>query len=166
MSRFEYLYAFILILILYPHYLYSKFKVLIPLILNNTHDDQQLMINSPRNDMYTKHKLSMIHIWTLQYFVEDCVYLSLFPLFVNAATTKTVNADEWFESLESFISIISIFLNLWIWMTRCMNETYFKCYAFDVNKVFIFIAPCIYKLMLNWVRMNYSHTQNYMSTYE
>ena len=33
-------------------------------------------------------------------------------IFVNTTTTKTVNFDERFESLVSFISIISIFLKL------------------------------------------------------
>ena len=62
--------------------------------------------------------------------------------FTIAVTTKTVNVDGWFESLESFISIISIFLNLWIWMNRRMNQTYYECYEFDVNVVLIFIATC------------------------
>ena len=89
---------------------------------------------------------------------DCCLCLFLSSLFVNPATTKTVKVVEWFESLESFISItrISIFLNLWILMSRRMNQTYFECYEFDVNVVLILIATCTYKSMLNWVQMNQS----------
>ena len=66
---------------------------------------------------------------------------------------KTVNFDEWFESLESFINI---FLNLWIWMSRRMNQTYFEWYEFDINVVLMLIATYTYKSMLNWVLMNKS----------
>ena len=81
-----------------------------------------------------------------------CLFLSSF--FVNAATT--VNVDEWYELLESFLSIVSIFLNLWIWMSGRMNQTYFECYEFDVNVVLILIVTYTYTSMLNWVRMNQS----------
>ena len=98
-----------------------------------------------------------------------CLCLSFF-YFVNATTTKAVNTGEWFESLESFIIIV---LNLWIWMSRRMNRTYFECHEFDVNVVLKLIATCTYKSMLNWVRLNQSswisilrHTQNFMSTCE
>ena len=168
--NFSYLYAFIFILILYSHYSYSKFEVLIPLILNNTHD---VDFQSSWIDIYMKHKINMILIRTLQYSVEGCVFallavfvINFLPFFVNATTTKTVNFDEWFESLASYRSIC---LNLWIGMSRPMNQIYFECYEFDVNIVIILIATCTYKSMLNWVRMNQSrltHTQNFMSTYE
>ena len=110
--------------------------------------------------IYKNHKLSMIRIQTLQYSVESWVFdlhasfvFGFYSFFVNAATTKTVNFYKFFEWLESFISI---FLNLWIWMRKLMNQTYFECYEFDVNSVIILIATCIYKSRLNWVRMNQS----------
>ena len=83
-----------------------------------------------------------------------CLYffLSLSYFFVNLATTKTVNVDEWFESLESFISIISIFPNFWIYMSRHMNQTYIECYAFDVNVVLKLIALII----RNWSLHHFS----------
>ena len=81
-----------------------------------------------------------------------CHFSSSF--FVNATTTKTVNFNESFASLESFTSIISIFLNLWIWMSRLINQTYFELYEFDVNVVLILMATCSYKSTLYWVRMN------------
>ena len=54
-----------------------------------------------------------------------CLCLVLSSLFVNAAAAKTV---------------ISIFLNLWIPKSRCMNQPYFECYEFDINVVLILIA--------------------------
>ena len=102
----------------------------------------------------------MIRIRTLQYSVKGCVFPLLavffFFFFVNTTTSKTVNFDELFEPFESFISIISIFLNLWIWMRSRMNQTYFECYEFHVNVVLILIATCTYQSMLNWGRMNQS----------
>ena len=102
-----------------------------------------------------------------------CLFLFLsFFLFVNATTNKTVNFDEWFESLESLLCIISNFLNSWIWMSRRMNQTDFECYKFDANIVLILIATCTYKLMLQWVRMNQSSwisillTHSYSKFYE
>ena len=124
--NFWYLYAFILILILYSHCSYSKFEVPIILILNNTHDVIDfdfLWLN-----IYKNHKISMILIKTPQYSVERCVlsllavFGSFFLLFfVNATITKNVIFNERFESLEPIMSIISIFLNLWIWMSRLMH---------------------------------------------
>ena len=49
-----------------------------------------------------------------------CLCFFISPFFLNATTTKIVNFDKWFESLESYLSIISNFLNLWIWMSRHM----------------------------------------------
>ena len=135
-----------LILILYSHCLHSKFEVLILLILNNTYD--VVNFDSSWIDIYRKHKMGMIRIRTLQYSIKDCVCLCLpFSFFVNAATTKNVNVNEWFESLESFVSTISIFLNVWIWMSRHMNQTYFECYEFDINVALIVIATWTYKSM-------------------
>ena len=71
-----------------------------------------------------------------------CLWLFLYSFFVM------------FESLESFISI---FLNLYIWMSRRMNQTYFECYEFDLNVVLILIVTCSYRSMLNRVRMNQSN---------
>ena len=36
------------------------------------------------------------------------------------------------------------------------HQTYFECYEFDDDVVFILIATCTYKSMLNWQRMNHS----------
>ena len=85
-------------------------------------------------------------------------YLCLFPssFFVNATTTKIVNFDEWLESFESFLSVIRIFLKLWMWTNKHINQTYFERYEFDVSVVLVLIATCTYKSMLNWVRMNQS----------
>ena len=52
-----------------------------------------------------------------------------------------------------FIAIISIFLNLWILMSRHMNQIYFEGYEFDVKVV---TETCTYKSMLNWIQMNQS----------
>ena len=116
--NFGYLYAPILILKLYPHYSFSK-KVLILLILNNTHDivdfdspwiydihEAYIKYDSNTNPTILSRRLCVFFACFL------CIFLSYF--FVNAATTRTVNVDEWFESLESYISIINIFLKLWI----------------------------------------------------
>ena len=65
-----------------------------------------------------------------------CLWHFLSTFFVNVATTKTVNFDECFKSFESF--------NLWIWMSRHMNQTYFECYEFDVNIVLMLIASYTY----------------------
>ena len=83
-----------------------------------------------------------------------CLCLFGLSFSVNSATIKTVNCEEWFESFESFLSTVSIFLNLWIWMS--MNQTNFEGYEFDVNVGLIPIATCTYKSMLNCVRMNQS----------
>ena len=108
----------------------------------------------------------MIREWILQYSLKGCVialpwyqiFVILFFLFcfVNATTTKTENLNEWFESIESFMSIIGILRNLWIWMSRRLSQTYFECYEFVVNVVLIHIATCTYKSMLNRVQMNQS----------
>ena len=146
----------------YSYYSYSKIEVEINnilLILNTTHDVDDF--DSLWINIYKNHKICMIRIWTLQYSVEGCC-LCLSSFLVNTARTKTVNVDEWFKSLESFMRIISTLLNLWIWMSRHMNQTYFECYKYHV--VFILIATCTYKSMLSWVRKN--HTQNYISSYE
>ena len=101
-------------------------------------------------------------------FVVSAFLLSLFFsffVFVNATTTKTENCDEWFELLESFMSTLSVFLNLWIWMSRRINQTCFECYEFDVNIVLILIANCNYKSMLQWVRMSQSNWISILLTY-
>ena len=103
---------------------------------------------------YDSHTNTTILSRRLRVCFACCLCLFLSSFFVNAATTKTVNVDEWFESLESFINIIRIFLNLWIWMSRRTNQIYFSCYEFDINVVLILIATCAYKSMLNWVRTN------------
>ena len=119
--NFSYSYVFVLILILYSYYSYSKFE----LIFNNKHD--VVDFGSPWIDIYRTHKICMIPIRTLQYSLEDCVFallavfmFSLPFFFVNATTTKTVNFDEWFESLESFMSVFT-FQNLWIRMSSRMS---------------------------------------------
>ena len=151
-------------------------EVLIVLILNKTHDvdfvspwidiykNRKVRIrtlqylvegcvfdfDSPWSDTYKKRK---VRIRTVQYSVECCVCclacsLCLFitSFIVNTATNKT----------EMIMMMISIFLNLWIWMNTCIHQTYFECYKFDVNFVLILIATCTYKSILNWVRMNQS----------
>ena len=72
--NFWWLYAFILILISYSYdyFSYSKLEVLIVLILNNMHD----VVN-----WYTKHKICMIRVRTLQHLLEVCVF-ALFAVFV------------------------------------------------------------------------------------
>ena len=77
---------------------------------------------------------------------ENCFFIfSFFFFFVNVTITRAVNFDGWFESFEWFMSIISIFLNLWVWMSRHRNQTHFECYEFDVDVVLILIATCTYK---------------------
>ena len=107
-------------------------------------------------NMYDSHTNPIILSIRLSACFVCCLCLFISNFFVTAATTKIVNVGEWFESLESFISIISIFLNLWIWMSRRINQTCFECYEFDVNIVLMLNATCTYRSMLNWVRMNQS----------
>ena len=85
-----------------------------------------------------------------------CLFCLLSLSFSFFFFCKTVNFDEWFESLESFISIVSTFLKLWFGMRRRMNQTHFEWYEFDINVVLIFIATFTYKTMLYWVRLNQS----------
>ena len=73
--NFWYFSAFILILIPYSFYSYSKFKVLIVLIPNNTHD--AVDFDFPWIDIYKNHKICMIRIRTLQHSVEGCVFALL-----------------------------------------------------------------------------------------
>ena len=63
------------------------------------------------------------------------------------------------------MNITSIFLNSCIWMSRCMNQTYFECFEFDANAVLILISTCTYKSLLNWVRMNQSSWISILLTY-
>ena len=105
----------------FSYYSYSKFEVLIVFILNNTPD--VLDFDSSLLNIYKNHKISMIRVRTLRYSPDDCVlvfFLSYF--FVHATTTQNVKFDEWFESHVLFMSIISSFLNLWIWMSRGVNQ--------------------------------------------
>ena len=88
---------------------------------------------------------------------------------MQVTTTKTVNFDELFDALESFISITSksiiIFLNLWIWMISLMNQTYFERYEyeFEVKLVCILIATCTYKsmLLLNEILLTHLNSKFY-----
>ena len=74
-----YLYAFILISILYAHYSYSKFKELIVFIISNTHD--VVGFDSPSIEIYMRHNISLIRIRTLQYSVEGSVLAVLLSFF-------------------------------------------------------------------------------------
>ena len=108
-----------------------------------------LLISILHNSVYvcTNHKKSMIRIPTLKYLLQGCAFALLAALafllvfFVNATKIKTVNVDEWFRSL-------SINLKLWIWISRLMNQTYFKLCEFDVNVVRVPIPTFTYKSML------------------
>ena len=99
--NFWYLYVFILILMSYSNYSYSKFEVLTVLILNNTHnvvDFDSVLLN-----IFKNHKRSIICVRTLQHLLEGCVlalltvflcFFVFFCLFVNATTTtKTVTVN-------------------------------------------------------------------------
>ena len=149
-----------MILTSYSHYSYSKFEILIVLILNNT--DDVVDFKPPWIDIYKNHKVYMLRVRTLLYSVEGCacfaccLCLFLSSSFVNTITTKIVNFDEWFESLGSFMSIISIFLNLWIWRSKRMNRTYFKCSEFDDNVVLILIATYV---LINQCCMEYERVR-------
>ena len=103
------------------YYSYSKFEVLIVLILNNAPD--VLDCDSSLLNIYKNHKINMSQVRTLRYSPDGCVFVFFLSyFFVHATTTKTVNFDEWFESHELFMSIISSFLNLWIWMSRGVKQ--------------------------------------------
>ena len=69
--------------------------------------------------------------------------LSFFTSFLVSTTIiKTVNFDN--ESNHLNLSWVQIFFpNLWIWMSRCMNRTYFEYYEFDVNVVLILFETCM-----------------------
>ena len=68
-------------------------------------------------------------------------FLSSF--FLKAATTRTGNVDEWFGSLESFISIFSYI-------------SYFECYEFDINVKLILIATCL-RYLSSWIQIRSTH---------
>ena len=86
-------------LILYSCYSYSKFEVLIVLILSNMHN----VVDSAIPLHLQKHKISMISVRTLQYSVEGRVF-ALFTIFV-CFFLLLFNA--------AFESFISIFQNFW-----------------------------------------------------
>ena len=65
-------------------------------------------------------------------FILSC-FLFRFYKFVNVTTTKTVNFDEWFESLALLESFISILVKFWIKMGRLINQICFEWYEFDVK---------------------------------
>ena len=71
---------------------YSKFKILIIFILNNTYD--VINFDPIQLNIYTKnHKISMICIRTLKYSLKGCVFalLVLFFICCKCLTSKTVN---------------------------------------------------------------------------
>ena len=156
---FWYLYAFIFTLISWNSYL--KFEVLIIFILtifilSGIFD--VVDFDSPWLNIYKNHTISMIRIPTLNYALEGSVFALLAALpfllmclffFVNVATARIVNFYVWFESFESFISIIRIFLKLWIRMSRLINQTYSEWYEFDVNVVCILIATYTYNFVVS-----------------
>ena len=84
MSRFESYLLFWILIRIHTYfkviftYSCSKFDVFIVLILNNTH---LVDFDSPSIDIYTKHKISIIRIRTLQYLLEGCVFFTFFHLF-------------------------------------------------------------------------------------
>ena len=101
-----------------------------------------------------------------------CLLSLSFSFFVNAATTKTVNIDEWFESLESILSIINIFLNLWIWMRR---GVWIKHSSNAMSLMSMLHSNSLQSVLINqcwteykWIRVvefQYywiTHTQNYI----
>ena len=90
-------------------------------------------------NMYDSHTNTTILSRTL------CVYFAcylcfLFLLsFLNAAANKTVNVDIWFESLESFKSITSIFLmykSQWVgvWIKHISNVMSLKSMLYSWNE--------------------------------
>ena len=167
----------IFILILYSIY----FEVPSVLILNNMHD--AVDCDFPRPSIYTKHKISMIRIWTLQYSLQGCVF-ALFAIFVffflfffvNATATTTVNFDKCFESFESFASIISIFFliyaseweGIWIKYVLISMSLMSTLYSYSLQSVLINQCWTEYE----WIRVVefqfcwFTHIQNFMSTYE
>ena len=60
-------------------YAYSKFEVLIELILNNNH--YIVNFDSPLLNIYKNHEIIMIRVRTLQYLVKDCVFALLAVFF-------------------------------------------------------------------------------------
>ena len=128
-----------LIWISHSYYSHPKFEVLIVSILNNMYtwccqfriSIIQHIYEAPNK--YESHTNTIILTWGLCVCFACCVCLFLFSFLENSTATKAINFDKWFESFELFMCIMSTFLNLWIWMSRRMNRTYFKCYEFDVN---------------------------------
>ena len=124
--NFWYLYAFILILIYWNLYSYSKFEVhfIFIFILNNMYD--AVDFDSLQLNIYTKRKITMNRLRALKYSLGGCMFALLTDLsyvffaYVSyffcckCLIAKTENFDEWFESLESFLRTISSFLRLWI----------------------------------------------------
>ena len=69
--------------------------------------------------------------------------------FVNTTITKTVNFE-----LESFMSIISIFLTLRIEMSRLMNQIYFKWFELSANFIRNSLQPVLKKQRVNESEQN------------
>ena len=79
---------------------------------------RMILLISTLHNIYSRRRkwvwFEYVHYNTQQKVVCLLCLLSLsfsFFFFINATTTKTVNFDEWCETLESFMSIIRI---LWI----------------------------------------------------
>ena len=56
------------------------------------------------------------------------------------------------------IPVARIFLTLWIWISRLMNQIYFEWYEFEANVVSVVIAICTYKSTLVVVSTNESES--------
>ena len=96
---------------------YFHIKVLIILILNNTHNVVDYSFAKHLHKSQNKYdSLTNTAVFTRRQGVcfsfYHCFFLSY--SFLNARTYKTLNVNDWFVSLESFISILSIFPKLWI----------------------------------------------------
>ena len=116
-------------------------------------------------NIYKNHKL-MIRIRIPQYSPGGCGFAVLavivFFFILNSIKTKF----RWMIRITRIIyeyymphiyKYYKYFLNLWIWMSRRMNESYFNCYEFDNIIVLVLIATCTYKSMLSTVRMSLSN---------
>ena len=104
-----------------------------------------------------------------------CLYLFLSSFVVNPTTTKNVNFYEWFESLESFMSIIrffKIYESKWVgvWIKHISNviSLMSTLYLYSLQPVLINKCCSEYK-WIKVVELQYNfltHTQIFMSTYE
>ena len=97
-------------------------------------------------NMYESHTDTTILSWRLYDYFACCLCLFLSSFFVNATTTNTLNVDEWFESIEAFISINKYFSKF-----MHLNE---KAYESNIFRMLWVLLSTLYSHSLQNVLKN------------